>query len=176
MRRLILTGAAAAAVAIVAGLAWFQPWKLFTSTTVNDAVPVIASTTSSARAAPTGHQPDPPPAVLVAEGTFVTHEHATSGTAQLIRTPTGGHQLILRDLDTSDGPDLRIWLTDQPVQAGSEGWRVFDDGSYVEIGPLKGNRGTQVYDIPATVDVSAFRSVSIWCKRFSVSFGAAEFA
>ncbi len=112
----------------------------------------------------------------MAEGSFITHEHATSGVAQLIRTPTGGHQLILKDLDTSDGPDLRVWLTDQPVQSGSAGWKVFDDGSYVELGQLKGNRGTQVYDIPTGTDVSTLRSVSIWCKRFSVSFGAAALA
>jgi hypothetical protein len=30
-----------------------------------------------------------------------------------------------------------------------------------------------VYRFPAGVDPSDFRSVSIWCKRFSVSFGAA---
>jgi hypothetical protein len=177
MRRWIPAVAAVVAVTIVAGLAWFEPWKLFTSTTVNDDVPVIAATASSGEPSPTvSSTPTQTTAVLLAEGTFVTHEHATSGTAQLIRTAGGGQQLILRDLDTSDGPDLRVWLTDQPVQPGSDGWRVFDDGSYVEVAPLKGNRGTQVYDIPAEVDVSEFRSVSIWCKRFSVSFGAAELA
>jgi hypothetical protein len=44
----------------------------------------------------------------------------------------------------------------------------------VELGKLKGNRGDQVYPIAADVDLSAYRSVTIWCKRFSVSFGAAE--
>ncbi|MGE5828538.1 MAG: DM13 domain-containing protein, partial [Micromonosporaceae bacterium] len=95
------------------------------------------------------------------------------GTAQLIRLPTGRYQLILRDLSTSDGPDLRVWLTDQEVRPGAEGWRVFDDGRYVELGRLKGNHGTQVYDVPADLDISQYRSVSIWCQRFSVSFGAA---
>ncbi|MBQ1014142.1 DM13 domain-containing protein, partial [Micromonospora sp. M51] len=28
--------------------------------------------------------------------------------------------------------------------------------------------------LPASVDPRDFRSVSIWCKRFAVSFGAAE--
>jgi hypothetical protein len=82
--------------------------------------------------------------------------------------------LILRDLSTSDGPDLRVWLTDQPVVAGSAGWHVFDDGRHLEVGRLKGNRGTQLYDVPVGTDVIAFRSVTIWCQRFAVSFGAAE--
>lgn len=165
--------AAGAALLIVAGLYWFQPWKLFTSKTVNDAVPAIAARgpTAPGSAAPTAGPPAA--AVLVAQGTLISHEHATSGTAQLVRLPAGGYQLILRDLSTSDGPDLRVWLTDQAVVAGSEGWTVFDDGRYVELGRLKGNHGTQVYDVPAGVDISQYRSVSIWCKRFSVSFGAA---
>jgi hypothetical protein len=81
---------------------------------------------------------------------------------------------VLLDLRTSDGPDLRVWLTDQAVVEGTAGWRVFDDGRYAELAPLRGNQGNQVYDIPATVDPTQFRSVAIWCKRFAVSFGAAE--
>ena len=77
------------------------------------------------------------------------------------------------NLDTSDGPDLRVWLSDQPVRDGTAGWRVFDDGAWVELGKLKGNKGNQVYDVPAGTDLDSLRSVTIWCKRFSVSFGAA---
>jgi hypothetical protein len=52
-------------------------------------------------------------------------------------------------------------------------WRVFDDGDWVELGKLKGNKGDQAYAIPAGTDLDRLGSVSIWCKRFSVSFGAA---
>ena len=69
------------------------------------------------------------------------------------RHPDGRHQLELVNLDTSDGPDLRVWLSDQPVKAGTAGWRVFDDGRWVELGELKGNKGNQVYDIPADADL-----------------------
>ena len=48
--------------------------------------------------------------------------------------------------------------------------------SYVELGRLKGNRGNQVYDVPAGTDLTGLVSVTIWCKRFATSFGAAEFA
>jgi hypothetical protein len=165
---------AAAAVAILsaAALYWFQPWKRVTSTTVNDAVPVIRSSAAAPADTPTGAPV--PTATLVAQGGLISHEHATSGTAQLVRLPDGRHQLILQDLSTSDGPDLRVWLTDRPVLAGSSGWYVFDDGIVLELGALKGNRGSQVYDVPASTDVTKFRSITIWCKRFAVSFGAAE--
>jgi hypothetical protein len=171
-RRLLPAGALAVALAMVAAY-WFQPWRLFTTTTVQEAAPEIVSvptpTTGPApsRATPTAA------ATLIAEGSFVTHEHTTTGKAQLVRLPAGTFQLVLRDLDTSDGPDLRVWLTDQPV---GDDWHAFDDGRHVELGRLKGNRGTQVYAVPASVDISGLRSVTVWCKRFAVSFGAAALA
>ncbi|MFF0153784.1 DM13 domain-containing protein [Micromonospora sp. NPDC005203] len=181
---------ASVVVAAALGLSWFQPWKLFTDTYVDEALPgagttsaVPAPTTAtpaSATPAPTTLAPAPAskatPAAneILAAGTFVTHEHQTTGSAEIHRLANGRHQLVLRDLKTSNGPDLRVWLTDQQVIRGTAGWRVFDDGEWVELARLKGNRGNQVYDLPASVDPGDFRSVSIWCKRFSVSFGAAE--
>ncbi len=66
-----------------------------------------------------------------------------------------------------------MWLTDAPVKEGVAGWRVFDDGRHVSLGELKGNRGSQNYPIPADVNLADYTSVSIWCDRFDVSFGAA---
>jgi hypothetical protein len=57
---------------------------------------------------------------------------------------------------------------------GKDGWFVFDDGAYVDLGSLKGNRGNQNYSIPADLDLEGLSSVAIWCDRFNVSFGAAE--
>ncbi|MDI1460820.1 DM13 domain-containing protein [Catellatospora sp. KI3] len=168
--------AAVVVVGMAFGLYWFQPWKLLTSQTVNDAVPAVVAPTATPAATPalTPGEPQPSPvAVLVAEGALVTHEHDTSGTVQLVRLPDGRYQVILRDLATSDGPDLHVWLTDQQVLPGRDGWHVFDDGKYADLGKLKGTHGTQLYDVPANVDPVRMRSVTIWCKRFKVSFAAA---
>ena len=165
-------------------LYWFQPWRAFTDRTVVDSLAVVAATPPSgatpSEVAPSGTAPSevarssaPPAAVVTAQGAFVTHEHDTAGTARVVRNADGSHQLELVGLSTSDGPDLRVWLSDQPVTAGRDGWHVFDDGEHAELGRLKGNRGSQVYPIAAGVDPGDFRSVSIWCERFSVSFGAA---
>ena len=152
-------------------LYWFQPWRLVTDTTVADTLAVEESAAPLPSA--TSRKPSAPAAVVLAQGSFVTHEHDTTGKARLVRNADGSHQLELVGLETSDGPDLRVWLSDQPVRTGSDGWRVFDDGAYAEVGRLKGNHGNQVYRLRPTVDPDEFRSVSIWCKRFSVSFGAA---
>ncbi|MEV4823295.1 DM13 domain-containing protein [Micromonospora sp. NPDC049274] len=158
-------------------LYWFQPWKLFTDTYVDEAVPPVRATSTTPTptpAAPAAPAATPAGNEILTAGEFLTHEHATTGTAEIHRLANGRHQLVIRNLSTSSGPDLRVWLSDQPVTLGRAGWRVFDDGEWVELARLKGNKGNQVYEIPASVDPRDFRSVSIWCKRFAVSFGAAD--
>ncbi|MFJ7157105.1 DM13 domain-containing protein [Streptomyces sp. NPDC101118] len=159
---------------LAAGLVWFKPWALWVDESVHEALP-------SAKAAPPGTQgtgaaPPPSGPVTVAQGAFISHEHATTGTVKIIRLADGTHTLRLEGLDTSSGPDVRVWLSDAPVKPGKAGWRVFDDGQYVNLAPLKGNKGDQNYPLPANVDWAAYPSVSIWCDRFDVSFGAAALA
>lgn len=43
----------------------------------------------------------------------------------------------------------------------------------IDLGPIKGNIGDQNYTLGPDVDLSKYRTVSVWCKRFSLNFGAA---
>ncbi|MCZ4604349.1 DM13 domain-containing protein [Streptomyces sp. Lzd4kr] len=160
------------------GLYWFQPWKLWQDETVQEALPEVVG-----KSAPPAAPPSESPSAFassgpdtLASGELISHEHATSGTVKLVRLTDGSHIVRLENLETSNGPDLRVWLTDAPVKEGTAGWRVFDDGEYVSLGKLKGNKGSQNYVVPGDVDLSRYSSVSIWCDRFDVSFGAAELA
>ncbi|GLW29267.1 DM13 domain-containing protein [Actinoplanes regularis] len=163
----------AAGVAIVAvALPLFQPWKLWVDETV-DEPPPAAVTAADPGATSAGPPPAAEPATI-ARGTFISHEHDTTGTVRVVRGSDGSRYLRIEDLDTSNGPALKVWLTDAPVLAGKDGWFVFDDGRYVDLGALKGNKGSQNYPIPAGVDLAGYRSVTIWCARFRVSFGAAQ--
>ncbi len=155
------------------GLALFQPWKLWVDDTVAEAAPTVAAPVEPP--ATTGSRPAPPPAPeVLASGSFVSHEHETTGSVRVLGLPGGRRVLRIEDLDTSNGPDLKVWLTDAPVRSGRDGWFVFDDGRYVDLGRLKGNRGSQNYDLPAAVDLRELSSLSIWCDRFNVSFGAVQ--
>ncbi|WP_051804933.1 DM13 domain-containing protein [Streptomyces sp. NRRL F-2747] len=171
-RRRVLGGAlTAAALVLGAGLYWAQPWKLWQNSTVNEALPTAAATPAPGASRP-GAAPAPAPRT-VSQGSLISHEHRTTGTVKLIELPDGSRTLRLENLDTSSGPDLRVWLTDAPVKEGADGWFVFDDGKYVSLGKLKGNKGDQNYEIPAGVNLADYSSVTIWCDRFDVSFGAA---
>ncbi|MEU7143879.1 DM13 domain-containing protein [Nocardia sp. NPDC046473] len=153
-------------VGLGVGLALAQPWRLFTNATVNEAAPTApgAPATPGAPAAPR----------TLAGGTLISHEHDTSGTVRILQLPDGSRVLRLENLDTSDGPDLHVWLTNAEVIEGKAGWFVFDDAQHTDLGSLKGNKGSQNYPIPADTDLTARTSVTIWCQRFHVSFGAAQ--
>lgn len=102
----------------------------------------------------------------VAEGSFRDYAHSTTGTARIVRS-SGRVKLQLVDLDTDAGPDLRVYL----VSGGYDGGDVEE---HVDVGGLKGNKGTQQYDLPDGVDTSRYSTVLIWCRAFSVAFGAAD--
>ncbi|MEV7551505.1 DM13 domain-containing protein [Amycolatopsis sp. NPDC089917] len=165
-KRVLAVLAAGLVVAVAAGLYWFQPWKLWVNETVQEAVPVAHTTESAV--------PAPKKPTIVATGELTSHEHETSGSVRILRADDGSLVLRLENLDTSNGPDLRVWLTDAPVLPGKDGWFVFDDGAHVSAGKLKGNKGSQNYPLPAGTDLARYSSVTIWCDRFDVSFGAAE--
>lgn len=150
----------------------FQPWKLVVDQTVNEPLPTAPTGPAPASAAATPSAPAAPS--QLSTGQLVSQEHDTTGTVTIFRLPDGQRLLRLSNFSTSNGPDLHVWLSDQKLQSGTEGWFVFDDGQHVDLGGLKGNIGDQNYVIPAEVDLGRYPSVSIWCQRFSVSFGAAE--
>ncbi|WP_239647267.1 DM13 domain-containing protein [Nocardiopsis baichengensis] len=188
----LVWGAAVVAVAVLAlGLWAFQPWRLYTSTTVDEALPSAGPSTErtgGADGADTdaedagngegGEQDasgevspeEPSEPVVLAEGEFVSQEHETSGTARVLELPDGSRHVRLEDLASSDGPDLYVWLTDQ--EAGGD-WSKYRDGRYVDLGALKGTHGNANYEIPEDADIDGMTSVVIWCDRFSVAFGSA---
>lgn len=186
-----LVSVAVSIVALLLVAAWyFQPWRLFTNATVAESIPTSAALNEADAAPPKAANKDSSTAensaadqemetaeqfpLVLSEGTFISHEYQTTGTVQILELESGERFLRIEGLDTSDGPELEVWITDAPVIEGVDGWRVFDDGKFLSLGPLKGNLGDQNYEIPEGVDLSDFSSVSIWCVRFSVSFGAAE--
>ncbi|MFF5208569.1 DM13 domain-containing protein [Streptosporangium sp. NPDC000396] len=170
------------AVAFGVALYLFQPWRLFTTVEVNEAAPAAVASPGATTSQATGAQAPGKPAKpaggpkTLATGTFVSHEHDTRGKAVVLKLADGSRVLRIENLDTSDGPDLRVWLSDQPVKEGKAGWFNLDDGKHLELGALKGNKGNANYAIPAGADLDSLKTVTIWCRRFSVSFGAAALA
>lgn len=160
-RARLWVGAATLAVGLlVFVLIWFQPQKLVIEDTVREAPPQATPTVrESSVAAPT----------TLARGKFRSLEHETMGTAVILELPDGSRYLRLEGLDTSNGPDLRVYLSEIPA---SDDWYAYGE-RFVDLGALKGNRGDQNYELPDDLDLSPFKSAVIWCRRFTVGFGVA---
>ncbi len=111
---------------------------------------------------------------VLASGSFVNVAHEGTGNAKIISlgaSPSGvGAILRLENLDVINGPDLRVLLSKSGSVESSS-----DLGDYIELAKLKGNKGNQNYDIPSSVlsDISAYKSVIIYCKPFQVVFNSA---
>jgi electron transfer DM13 len=155
-----------AAVALgVFGFLWFRPDKLFANKTVNEKIPVAV------QPAPTGGATQRPSLDVLSEGSFRSLEHETTGAARLLRLGDGRTIVRLENFRTSSGPDVIVILSDAPNTIPDAGG--YDDGNFVSVGSLKANRGNQNYAVPSSVDLSKYRSIVVWCRRFTVAFGAA---
>jgi hypothetical protein len=148
----------------VAGIAvWyaFRPERIFINQSVNEALPpMVQQAGAMTAAAPT----------TLATGAFHGVHHETTGTATLYRRPDGTRLLRFTNFSTSNGPDVRIYLV---AAEDAQDNATVKQAGFIELGPMKGNQGDQNYDVPATVDLTKYRAVTIWCRRFAVNFATA---
>jgi hypothetical protein len=154
---------------VVFVLLWFQPQKLFLNQTVNESLPGVIETGGAAPSPGPTPNPSGGPFRVLVSGSFRSLEHGTSGRAVILQGSDGTLILRLESLDTSNGPDLRVYLSEIP--AGSD-LHAYGE-RFVDLGALKGNQGSQNYAIPGEADIPRFRSAVIWCRRFKVGFGVA---
>ncbi len=111
-------------------------------------------------------------ATAIASGQFVDADarHQGDGTATIAQTSDGQTVLQLGEFSVTPGPDLEVWMVVDGSPATSAAVLASE---WVSLGPLQSPQGTQVYEIPTDVDVSAYGSVVIWCEDFSVLFATA---
>jgi hypothetical protein len=149
---------------VLGGIGWylFRPELLFVNKRVNEELAVVPATSAMAAEATA-------PAALAA-GQFHSVSHETKGTAT-IHDLGGGHRVLrLTDFATSNGPDVRVYLV---AAADAKDNETVTKAGFVELGKLKGNEGDQNYDVPADLDLTKYRAVTIWCRRFGVNFATA---
>ena len=111
-----------------------------------------------------------PQIIVEASGSFIDRSHPTEGSVRVLGDGSGLRFLRLEDFRTDNGPDLNVYLSTAPPDAPAGD---FDD-DFVDLGDLKGNVGSQNYEIPAGLDLDRYSTVTIWCVRFGVVFGAAD--
>jgi hypothetical protein len=150
-------------VIVLAGLWYaFRPELLFIDKTVNESFPGGTAVASIEKGP-----------MAISKGGFNSLAHETKGTATIYQLGDGKRTLRLTEFETSNGPDVHVYLTAGQVEKGSD---AIKQVGFIDLGSMKGNRGDQNYDIPADVDLNKYRNVTIWCARFGVNFGEAPLA
>jgi Electron transfer DM13 len=106
----------------------------------------------------------------LASGSFHTVAHDTSGNASIYQLADGSRVLRFTNFKTSNGPDVHVYLVASDDAKDSE---TVKQAGFIDLGEIKGNIGDQNYTLGSDVDLSKYRAVSVWCKRFSANFGTA---
>jgi hypothetical protein len=99
--------------------------------------------------------------IRVGSGMLHGIDHRAAGTVNLYRQADGRVLVGLEEFDIQPGPAYALYLVP------GEGQTDHDGGTRIER--LRGNRGTQFYDAPSSVDVAAGPlTVLVWCETFDV--------
>jgi hypothetical protein len=143
--------------AVAAFLAWyaFRPERLVVNRRVDEAMPSTQGSSS----------PQP-----LASGQFYSVLHPTAGTATIYRMGDGSRVLRFTNFTTSNGPDVHVYMV---ASDDAKDIATVQRAGFIDLGVIKGNVGDQNYTLGGDLDLAKYRAVSIWCKRFSVNFGAA---
>lgn len=141
---------------IVAVGVWyfFRPERAFLDTRVSEAAPVGLAT-------------------ALLRGEFAPRAHQGRGRAEVLQLEDGRRILRFTKFETLNGPDLQVYLLGS-ADASRRG--DLDASGFLSLGALKGNAGDQNYEIPVGADLSKYRAVSVWCRRFGVNFTTASLA
>jgi hypothetical protein len=159
-----------AGLVVVGAAGWylFRPELLLVHKRVNEALPGATPAAAEGRADTGGTVP-----AALYTGRFHSVAHETHGSATIHGFPEGRRVLRLTEFATSNGPDVRVYLVAASDASDNE---TVKKAGFVELGKLKGTEGDQNYDIPAGLDLTKYRAVTIWCRRFSVNFATAPLA
>jgi len=174
-------------------VAWILISPLFIDRTVEEALPTLAdiekmsdeekakvrdAVETAARSQPDKEMSEDmmeeggPEKIIAGEFRDADAIHKGSGDAFVFRLQDGSHVVRFENFRSTNGPDLRVWLSSSPSPQKSAD---VSEGEWLDLGKLKGNVGNQNYAVPAGTDLSEFQSVVIWCRAFGVLFAAADF-
>jgi len=115
---------------------------------------------------PSGSINDPVDTAALKEiynGDFINGPYGTVEGAVKILSDSTSYQLLLNDFNSSSGPDLHVYLSQevQPIH-------------FIDLGKLKSVSGNQVYEIPGKPDFTLYKYALIHCQLYNHLFGSSE--
>jgi hypothetical protein len=152
---LTATAIAALAILVVPTLHDTKVVEQFPSAAAEPAT--SAPTGSGAPAAATTTTASP---IKISTGDLRGIDHDATGRASIYRRGDGSSVVALEDIDIEPGPDYRVFIV--------QGSNRESPGNGTELDGLRGNQGTQYYDVPSAIDPGPEWTVLVWCRAFGV--------
>ncbi len=106
------------------------------------------------------------------KGTFRRAEKPVQGGFVIERRDGTQVLRLTKDFRTSpDAPDLKVAFSPSamPLAGSKPPAYPLKPGTYTVLAPLKAPSGAQTYVLPASLDLSAQKSVLIWCEQFNAT-------
>ena len=96
------------------------------------------------------------------EGSFVNERWGTVSGQARIYLKNGKFILALENFVTSNGPDLKVYLSKDKGPT-----------EFIKLSDLKSTNGNQLYDIPSMPNFIEYKYALIHCERYNHLFGRA---
>lgn len=163
------------AIFVIGGVAYWLISPLFIEREVNESIEEIMAREQQKAATETrqGLQAGAPtPSAprdaalepqVIASGIFAgLAGHNAEGAVKLLRSGDTYYIRFEDDFRLTNGPDLFVHFGKNDKYAPE-----------ARLGALKGNIGSQNYEVPASISPSEYNEIWVWCRAFAVPFGRA---
>jgi len=107
----------------------------------------------------------------IASGTWTKKSFKSSGSWSVYEEGGQTYIKLSDDFKTRNAPDLKIFLS--PLSVGELNGKNATEGSLL-ISALSSNKGGQIYEVPAGLDISNYASIIIHCEAYSKLWSAAS--
>lgn len=109
--------------------------------------------------------------VEIAKGEFIHANpsdpvHYGQGHVTLYNEGDGRKTIHLADdFQVGPGPAFHVYLVDHTkVRSKND----FNEAKRTDLGKIRAFKGSQIFPVPASADMSTFKSVVVWCEEFGV--------
>lgn len=107
---------------------------------------------------------------ILAEGQFHNVTHTGAGTATIYKDEKGRPFLHFTEFETAPAIDLHVCLL---TSGNSKNATTIRPADFLIIAPLKAIMGNQTYELPANIDVTKYRAVTIISRGKNENFAMA---
>ena len=102
-------------------------------------------------------------AILKYQGSFINGPSGNVSGQAKIFLKSGKYILALESFKTSNGPDLKVYLSQAETPE-----------LFISLGDLQSTNGNQLYEVPGSLDFDQYKYALIHCEKYNHLFGSAS--